>query len=268
MNKLKAIFITHIHGDHCYGLPGLLASAAMAGRKDSLMIIGPPEVFEFINTIKSVTELYLPYELLYINAKNLDQELIGAFKVSSVKLSHRVPTFAYSFELKSITNKLDVAKLKEVGIPSAPYWGQLQLGENINIKGVLHQASDYSEAIESSKKIIICGDNDQPSRLKDESINADVIVHEATYTYEASLKIGSKPMHCSALKISEFAKTIGLKNLVLTHFSPRYQADESATNNIGEIKEEANSVFNGNLFIANDFDVFQLDKKKTLTMQS
>ena len=245
LNKLKAIFITHIHGDHCYGLPGLLASAGMGGRKEALTIVGSQEVFDYIEAVNSITELHLPYELLFVNVDKLDEEKIGTFKVSSIALSHRVSSFAYVFELNTATIKLNITKLKKVGIPPAPYWGILQSGKDIEFNNKKHKAIEYTETLKTSKKIIVCGDNDQPDLLKEKSVKADVIVHEATYTHKDFLKIGNGPMHSSALKIAEFAENIGLKNLVLTHFSPRYQEEPSAKNNIFEIESEAKAVFKG-----------------------
>lgn len=266
--QLEAIFITHIHGDHCYGLPGLLASAGMSGRKENLFIIAPKKIFKFIDSVIKTTELYLPYKLDYIDVKTLGNKELEQFKVSSIKLSHRVPSYAYIFELNITNNKLKTKLLKQAEIPPAPYWGEIQKGNDIIIKDKTYSAADYLEIETLTKKAIICGDNDNPELLIKEVQDTDVIVHESTYTHKMLLKVGSSPMHCSAKRIAKFSQSIRLRNLVLTHFSPRYISQEADKNSISQIKNEAKKHYKGNLFLANDFDSFILDKKGMLTKQT
>jgi len=266
LNSLQAIFITHVHGDHSYGLPGLLASAAMAGRKDKLYLVGPPEIEAFIKAVCSLTELYLPYELVFIDSAKLndcppeDLELA----VKAIKLSHRVPSHAFSFSYQSQERKLDIDKLKRAGIKPGPGWGELQKGRDIEQDGEQVCAGDYLLPMPKAQKIIICGDNDTPDLLADEIKSADVLVHEATYTYDIAQKVGAGPMHSSAKIVAEFAGKHQLENLVLTHFSARYQNDSSSSPSIWDIEQEARAYYGGNLLLASDFDSYKLDKRGVL----
>jgi ribonuclease Z len=129
VNDLKALFITHVHGDHCYGLPGLLASAGMNGRKKPLKIVAPKGIKEWLLATQLNTELYLPYDFEFIETEGLSDLAFNDMNISTVKLSHRVPSFAYVFTEKDSERALDIDKLIQDGIPKGPIWGMLCKGQ-------------------------------------------------------------------------------------------------------------------------------------------
>jgi len=180
--RLQAIFITHVHGDHCYGLPGLLASAAMSGRTEPLWLVGPSAIRTFIDVVQTATHLNLSYELKY---KCIDEpnhslnDLAIEFDVEAIELSHRVPSFAYSFSENRLSNKLDTDKLEQDQIPRGALWGKLQQGLDVQLdNGSLICAQDYLLPMQHPRKIIISGDNDDPSLLH----------HAAKTAYRGTLK--------------------------------------------------------------------------------
>ncbi len=267
LNNLEAIFITHVHGDHCYGLPGLLASASMAGRDNTLTIIGPESIREYVEiTIKS-TQLRLSYGLDFINIEDAKGRLdVGAFDVEAVELSHRAPSFAYGFYEKNIQQKLDIDKLKNEGHESGPVWGKIQKGEMVDLPdGRTVNGQDYLFEARKPRKIIVAGDNDTPELLAESVKSSDVLIHEATYTEDVAEKVGSAPQHSSAKAVARFADEVSLSNLILTHFSPRYQEEEDRSPSIKDIETEARAFFSGNLFLANDLDVFHLSREGELS---
>lgn len=261
LNHLQAIFITHVHGDHCYGLPGLLASAAMTGRTDRLWLIGPSQIEELIVTVRKITQLRLGYELAHISVENLHRPFCMVdFNVEVVALSHRVRSYAYCFSEKNLLPKLDVEKLQRDQIEAGPVWGQIKKGIDVVLPtGRTIAANDYRLATQRPRKIIISGDNDNPGLLADSAKTANVLVHESTYTHEVALNIGAKHQHSSAKMVAQFADDIGIENLVLTHFSPRYRHNNGSPS-ISQIEKEAKSVYRKNLFLANDLDRFLLNK--------
>ena len=270
LNSLAVVFITHMHGDHCYGLPGLLASATMAGRTDDLCIVGPEALQDFFENIQKHSQMRMSYKIQFIAVEKADALLqFNDFDVEIVELSHRIRSFAYGFIEKNIQAKLDVDKLKNHNIKAGPLWSRLHKGEDVLLEnGKLLKCNEYVLEKRLPRKIIIAGDNDKPQLLKSCAQTADVLVHEATYTDEVAQKVGPTPQHSSAKMVAEFAQSCQLNNLVLTHFSPRYQTHASRSHSIFEIQYEAQKYYNGHLFLANDFDCLHLSTEGLLTLMT
>ena len=224
--QLRAMFITHIHGDHIFGLPGLLTSASMLGRTEPLDIIAPPQVRRFIDAVIENSDSSLSYPLSFINSEAPDfywqDDHLG---VTNVALSHRVPCRAYVFTERNLERQLQKEKLVADGIEPGPQWGDLQKGKDVLLDdGRLLRSDDYTHIPRTARKIIVGGDNDTPELLKDACQGTHVLIHEATYTQDVADRVGPWPQHSSAQQVARFAQATKLPNLVLTHFSSRYQS--------------------------------------------
>lgn len=267
---LDAICITHVHGDHCYGLPGLLASAAMSGRNQPLTLIAPAAIQTLLAALVETTQLQLSYAIEFIEVEDFEQGLsVAGFEIKRHPLSHRVPSYAYSFCETDIAAQLDVDKLRASGIPPSSIWGQLQKGEDVSLDdGRVLVAKDYLLAGRSPRKVIIAGDNDTPSLLKDACKGADVLVHESTYTSDTAKKIGFEPGHSNAADVAQFAEHVQLPHLILTHFSPRYGLNKNDSPSMQDIEQEARQFYHGQLFLAHDFDTFILDHQRCLSLST
>ena len=258
-HSLKAILITHVHGDHCYGLPGILASAAMGGRKAPLTIVAPAGIKTWLAATCEVTQLCLPFALEFIASDNLPSVEFENITVGTFSLSHRVASYAYVFTERKVDAALDVAKLAQKGIPRGPLWGQLKQGFDIEFAGEPLRSHDYLIFKNTPRKVVIAGDNDQPDLLSEACAEAQVLVHEATYTEEMAERVGDVG-HSYAKLVAAFAESIKLPNLVLTHFSPRYQFSPNASPSIEDIRKEAEGTYSGSLFLARDFSEYTLEK--------
>jgi ribonuclease Z len=142
-------------------------------------------------------------------------------------------------------------------------WGQLQRGDDVTLPdGRVLRAPDYLLAPRKPRKIIIGGDNDSPYLLAQAAHGADVLVHEATYTEPVLHKVGPEPQHSSAQRVARFAHEAHIPNLVLTHFSPRYQQQGMLT--MADVEAEARADYGGRLFLATDLDRYALDRQGVL----
>jgi len=260
LKNLDSIYITHIHGDHCYGLPGLLASATMAGRVEPLRLVAPNAVKLFLKTIIKETELRLSFEINFISTEEEKSLEAEDFNVKIVPLSHRVPSWGFLFEEKNIEIKLDIKKLLADNIPKGAIWGALQKEKEVRLEdGTTVESKLYHLAPRKARKVAISGDNDSPEIWK-EIKGINLLVHESTYTDEVAKKVGKEVGHSSAKDVAIFAQNYGLKNLILTHFSPRYQDDKIQDSSIKEIEDEAKAFYKQNLFLAHDFALYRLNK--------
>jgi len=259
LNSLSTIFITHSHGDHCYGLPGLLASAGLNGRTKPLKIIAPKGIKQWIELTQQVSELYLPYELEFISPNDVSNCSFDQFIISSIPLSHRIACFGFAFTELHVKQSLSIENIKSKGIPQGPLWGRIQAGHDIEFEGMVYKSKDFCDEPRPPRKIIICGDNDQPNLLEFESKDCDVLVHESTFAEDMSESAKSVG-HSYAGLIASFAQNASIPNLILTHISARY------SNKLKTLQDEARREYSGNLFIASDFDRYNLNADGQLTL--
>lgn len=270
LHALRAIFITHLHGDHCYGLPGLLASAGMANRTEPLTVVGPAPLEAYLQGVMTTTSLRLPYEIRCVGVEDATVgALLAGVHVSVTALSHRLPSYAYGFAEAAVERRLDTARLRADGVPPGPAWGRLQQGDAVSVPdGRILHGEHYLLAPRKARKIVIAGDNDTPALLARELAQADVLVHEATYTDAVLAKVGPGPQHSSARMVAQCAAMARLPNLVLTHFSPRYQDEDGeggpAGLTLAAVRDEAAAHYGGKLLLASDLARYRLERDGTL----
>ncbi|NIF26595.1 ribonuclease Z [Pantoea sp. Tr-811] len=264
VRDLRGIFITHVHGDHCFGLPGLLASAGMSGRTEPLDLILPAALHDWVRLSLEASASYLPFELRLLSVEGLQHWHSEQVQVSTVQLSHRVPSVGFVFSELNPEPRLDIARLEAEGIPRGPLWGELAKGISVEHAGRALDARVYLKASRPPRRVIVCGDNDNPALLAEVAQGADVLVHEATFTQPIVERSGNAFGHSTAAAVAQFAQTAGVRNLVLTHFSARYQGDSRRSPSIDDVREEAQAHYSGHLTLAQDLQRYHVGRDGVL----
>ncbi|WP_462159910.1 MBL fold metallo-hydrolase [Pseudoalteromonas sp. GB56] len=254
---LEAIFITHKHGDHCYGLPGLIASAGLSGRTHAMYLIAPDEVLSMVRATMEMTELKLPFELNLVSIEQCAQQSLSWVAVTCSALKHRVASYAYKFVETQIVRKLNITKLAEDGITSGPHYNRLQRGENTSFNGQTLLSDDYTFFAWPARVIIVCGDNEAPTCLDKVIAGVHLLVHEATFLAVDLRKVGFHTGHSDVERVAEYAQKHEIPSLLLTHFSARYGGEQC----MARIKDTAQERYNGRLFIAADGMTVEVDKQ-------
>ncbi|MDO4725493.1 MAG: ribonuclease Z [Comamonadaceae bacterium] len=269
-HDLAGVCISHVHGDHCYGLPGLLASAGMGGRHEPLRLIAPPPVWQWLQATRQCTDLHLPYPIQFTDVAALHAQplTLAASGQASLALSahpqaHRVPSHAFRFELVQRQVRLETAALQAAGLPPGPAWRALQQGQDVTHQGRQLRSADFVHTQTRRLAAVLGGDNARPDVLRAACEGAQLLVHEATYSRAALQKAGPGPMHSSAHDVAAFAQTAGVPSLILTHFSPRHhsQAEQEM------LLQEVRAAYRGAAFLARDFDQYVLDFDGQLRLQ-
>ncbi|WP_085692374.1 MULTISPECIES: ribonuclease Z [unclassified Pseudomonas] len=260
IRDLRAIFITHVHGDHCFGLPGLLASAGMSGRTQPLDLVLPAALHDWVRQGLVASDTFLPFELRLLAVEELVEWRSDALQVTSVQLSHRVPSVGFVFTELNPEPRLDIPRLEADGIPRGPLWGEMAKGLTVQHGGQLLHGNDYLRPSRPPRRVIVCGDNDNPELLADVAKGADVLVHEATFTQAVVERTGVTFGHSTAAAVARFAEAAGVRNLVLTHFSARYQNDPRRSPSIDNVRDEALAHYSGQLTLAQDLQRYHIGR--------
>lgn len=218
--KITRIFLTHFHGDHILGLPGLLQSMNFRGREKPLYIYGPKGLNRIMAAIKLLgfQDFDFPVEVVEIeNGKILETE---EFIVKAQKVRHNVIAYAYSIEEKKRPQFLR-QKAIDLGVPVGPLFGKLHNGEEVEVDGKVVKPEEVLGEPKKAKKMVYSGDTLPCEEMVQFANGADLLIHEATYTLEDNDK-AVQNFHSTSADASKIAGEAKVGKLILTHFSPRY----------------------------------------------
>jgi ribonuclease Z len=252
--QISKIFITHFHGDHFLGIPGLIQTMQLNDRKIPLHIYGPKGMKKLVSQLLSLGYFTPNFSII---AHEVDENSDLDFKEYSIyvlRVKHGIPSIAYSLEEKIRPGKFNKPKALDLGIPEGPLFSKLQKGETITLEnGKIIKPNMVLGPSRKGRKIVISGDTNPIEKMIDFAKDADVLIHEATF--DSSFEdISGDFGHSTAMQAAMIAKKAKVKKLLLTHISPRY-LDSSV------IQDEARKVFK-NSYAVQDFQEIDLKLKK------
>ena len=242
LTKITKIIITHWHGDHVLGLPGLIQSLGASDYNKTLKIYGPEGTKKYFQALTK-TFLFDRKVEMEINevtkGKFFENE---DFLLEALPLKHGLPTIGVRF-IEKDKRKINLKKVKKLGLPEGPLLGQLQKGKSVTWKNKKIKPEDVSQ-LEEGKHVAIIADTLLCNNCYKLAENVDLLICEATYSSKLEEK-GEKYNHLTAKQAAQIANNANTKKLVLTHFSARYT-------NTQEIEEDARTYFD-NIMCAKDF---------------
>ncbi len=254
LQKITHILISHLHGDHFFGLPGLLSTMNLLGRNQGITVYGHPELEQLMKGMLEVGKNKLTFKIDFVPLQYKDEQLIfedRLIEISSFPLKHRIETCGFKIQEKPKEYQLDATAIKGAGL-LIQHFPLLKKGQNIVLEnGETRNFEDYTFPPKPAHSYAFCSDT-KPNETIIKSIrNVDLLYHEATFT-EEHIDRAKTTFHSTAKQAAAVAKEANVKKLILGHFSSRYE--NSATH-----IEEAKSIFE-NTISAEDGMVVNLEK--------
>ncbi|UTB33331.1 MAG: ribonuclease Z [Methanobacterium sp. ERen5] len=219
--KIDRIFVTHFHGDHILGIPGLIQSMAFRGRRDTLEIYGPPGIKELLNSMKKLGYFALSFNIAVHEIQEGTVLEEDDFKISAQLMKHSVENYAYCIEEKRAPKFIKEKALK-LGIKPGPAYGKLQSGLPVKIGNKIIKPEEVLGEKRRGRKLVYSGDTLACEEMVDFSKDADVLIHESTFNNSHKEK-AFETGHSTAEMAADIAKKAGVKKLVVTHISTRYK---------------------------------------------
>ena len=244
-HRKTKIFVTHMHGDHVLGLPGLLQTMSLLDRTKKLEIYGPQGIKAFVEAISQTVRFSLtfPVQVSEVEAGLVCEE--KEYEVYATQSDHIDHSLAYALIEKPRPGRFNIEKARSLGVPEGPLWSKLQGGSSVKLpSGRIVKPEMVLGHPRPGRKIVYTGDTRQSENLVKLAENADMLIHEATFDDELTER-AIEDGHSTPGMAAETAKKAGVKRLVLTHISARYK-------DAGLLLEQARKVF-VNTELAEDF---------------
>jgi ribonuclease Z len=218
------IFVTHMHGDHVLGLPGLMQTMALLDRDKPLEVYGPIGIKKFVRCIRETVQFALtfPIEIHEIRKAGVVCEE-PEYTVQAIWANHVIPSLAYALVEKPRPGKFYPEKAKALGVAEGPLWSQLQHGRKVTLpSGKIVKPEDVMGPPRPGRKVVYTGDTRPFEGLADFAAEADLLIHDATLDDDLAER-AYEDGHSTPSQAAENAKKAGAKRLVLTHISARYE---------------------------------------------
>jgi len=255
-HKKMKIFVTHMHGDHVLGLPGLLQTMALLDREKKLDIYGPPGIKRFLENIRETVQFVLtfPVEVHEIYEAGVVCEE-NEYVVQTEWANHVIPSLAYAFAEKPRPGRFFPEKAKALGVSEGPMWSKLQHGHKIRLpNGKVVKPEEVTGMPRPGRKIVYTGDTRPFKGFVKFAAGADLLIHDATLDDDLAER-AEEDGHSTPSQAAKNAKKAKAKQLILTHISARY---EDTSKLLGEARK-----FFKNTQVAEDFMKIEIPLKET-----
>jgi len=249
--KIKALFISHLHGDHTLGVPGFLLTNRLRAREEPLYIYGPEGTKGFIESVMGMIKYnaFPEFDIVVEEVKEGKVYDGEGYTVSAFPVKHDTPAVGYVFQEDERAN-IDEDALKKIGLEPGPEYKKLKRGKSVEWKGQVLKPEKYVD-IRNGLKVVYSGDCVPGQTTISAADNADILIHECTFLQEIK-ENAVKYSHSTAKDAGTIAREANVKQLVLTHFSTRYRNDD-----LHKLLEEAKKEFE-NTVLAKDFTKIEL----------
>ncbi len=225
-SRVERILLTHLHGDHCYGIWGMLAKIAIDGRTEPVEVVGPHGIAELLTTVHRISAAFLTYPLRVIE---LDAEPdllpLAGWSVQAIPIVHRVPCFAYVLREDERPGRFHPDRAIALGVRPGPDFGRLQRGGSVaGVTGPVHP-DQVQDPPRPGRVIALLGDTSDATSIIPHASGCDLLVCEATYDGTRAAK-AKEWGHQTAPETGRLARMCEAKRLIITHVSSRYGDDE------------------------------------------
>ena len=252
--QISKIFITHFHGDHFLGLPGLIQTMQLNDRDTPLHIYGPKGMNKLLEQLMSLGYFKPKYQVISHEVDEGDELKFEGYKIYVTRVNHGVPSLAYSLVEDMRPGKFDKPKALSLGIPEGPLFSKLQKGETVTLKNGKKFTPDMVLGpARKGRKIVYSGDTTPLEKMVKFAKDADILIHEATFDSELT-DVAGEYGHTTAPQAADIAKKAKVGKLFLTHISPRYIDNK-------KILSDAKEVFKKS-FVPKDFEEIEIRYKE------
>ena len=248
-SKINHIFISHLHGDHYYGLPGLLNSLGLLGRTDSLHLYAPPLLEKIIQLQLDAADSKLPYTL-YFHPLTEEGPIANDNKlwVDCFRVQHRIDCWGFLFREKKNPRSIDPERAKAYEIPAA-YYTALQKGDDYKTKkGTIIPNAEVTIANAPAKRYAFCADTIYDETIAAKVKEVDLLYHETTYLKDLHERAAAR-FHSTTIQAANIAKMANVKKLLIGHFSSKYEQLDSFLLEAKEVFENTELALEGSCFI-------------------
>lgn len=246
-----------MHGDHIFGLMGLLASCGLAGNAQRIDLYGPPELEDYLRACRRYSQTHFSYPVKVHAVRPGVIYEDAEYTVSCGLLKHRVPAFGYRVVEKDRPGHFDAKRAAALGIPPGPIYGRLKNGEVIALPdGRRINGADLCGPTQIGRKLAYCTDTVYCDMAVELAQDADILIHEATFAHRDA-ELAYQRLHSTSTMAAQVALAAKAKRLVMTHFSPRYAPGNEVE--VRDLLTEARSIF-PNTDLASDFSTYEIPR--------